>query len=163
MSVEHIDEYRLQEIAFGEPLQEGEKAHIDTCSTCREELAAYQAIFQAIPAASAPELSPEFSDNIMDRIPDTLPQEEKSRGWLWIPGAAAILLAFIGLLFYLKSGGYGPGELDAPELNSGQWAEGFSEVFGGSPIIWIAVAIAIVIFAGVESFVRKTRGKSFLF
>jgi hypothetical protein len=114
--------------------------HLEGCPDCREELRQLEEerVHFLEAALVSPPLSPKFSTQVIDKV-RRIESEERSRKRnvllrrlaVGAAAAAAVVLASIGMVQVLRSGGpaAGPMEIARPSLPAVRGAEGFNKKF----------------------------------
>jgi hypothetical protein len=82
---------------YGEPgLGDDRRAHLDTCDSCRNELASLAAVLDRVTPVEVPEPADDYEARVWDRLQWRLRGEKKKRRPMaaWIAVAATIAVAF---------------------------------------------------------------------
>jgi anti-sigma factor RsiW len=81
------------------------EAHLETCTTCRSELADMRKLSSALRAAVRPAAPPNFAERIEDAAfaPKSLPIQRHVRAVRWLTAlAATVFLVAVGRLGYMR-------------------------------------------------------------
>lgn len=97
----HLTTQEIQELAINRAKGDKELIlHVDHCPICREEVAAYQALFASIKKEELPVLEFDLAEAVLSRIENPVPVKQNDTFLLTFVGVAvAVLVAGIIILF----------------------------------------------------------------
>jgi len=116
MSVEHIGEERMQEVLDhkGGALTGEERAHLEGCPFCQEQMAAWRGFYPLMASLPMPRLPEDFSLQVLERLErEGVPEQPLFARRLWLMVAAlwvgvlGVLQAVYGWMDGLIGGGRG--------------------------------------------------------
>jgi len=102
--MKHLSDKTLQAFVDGTLGKEraAVQQHLQTCATCRQQLAAYQAIAKRLHAAPPPSLPADFATRVMTRLPR---QPESLTDWqAWLVFASAIAISLAAAVYFVQWG-----------------------------------------------------------
>jgi len=103
---EHLSQDELVLAYYGESDLGARREHLDACEACRLELAHLARILDQVTPAEVPEPDDDYEARVWNRLSWRLRGEKKQEGrrTQWLAAAAAIVLAFLGGLFFSRRG-----------------------------------------------------------
>lgn len=161
MNEKHLSDDQLQDYLDGNATTaDFFKTHIESCSRCREALAAYQSLYEMLKEETPVFLPENFADRIMPQLPDGTSRRfafDRLISVVFIGTIAATAFYFLALSEWLRGIPIWSGLLDTAGSRGSVISHSSITLLNFDPLLLLSVVLTLISIGLIDHMVAKRR------